>query len=245
MEITEMFDFTLSEIVDLSVSVLALTLALTIVSLDKGIVSVISQPFAVIYYFIIFFLVITPAFILHEMGHRFTAKKYGAKAHYKGFPFWIIFMMLGAIFFGVVFAATGAVVIFAHYLTSKERAEISLAGPKVNIILAILFILSSLVFIPISKLIFLPVTITNITAMFFEYSAYINAFLATFNLIPMVPLDGSKIISYSFMKWAKWFGIAMLLLLLIQPASIMFILVLVIFSLLISTLHKGVGVMAR
>lgn len=238
-------NFTFRELVDLTTSVLALCFALTVASLPNGIMDLFNDPYLLIPYFILYLITIAPAFVLHEMGHRFTAIKYGAEAHYQGFPFLILMMLLGAILFGVVFAATGAVVIFAQYLTPKERAEISLAGPKVNIVLSVLF-LTLLLFLPfINEALVhfnlgLPKNIYSLVEMVLNYSAFINAFLAAFNLVPIFPLDGSKVIAYSFNFWAVWFGISLILLLMIKPEMISFILFLVLISIFLSSLRRTV-----
>ncbi|MCD6227685.1 site-2 protease family protein [Candidatus Micrarchaeota archaeon] len=235
-----MFNFTLRETIDLSTSVFALCLALTIASMPNGFMGMFGQPVMVMSNFILFFIIITPAFVLHEMGHRFTAMKYGAEAHYQGFPMWILFMLIGAILFGFVFAATGAVVIFARYLTPKENAEISLAGPKVNIILTIIFLIL-LLGLPFAKDM-ISENMYNIASTVFSYSAFINAFLATFNLVPIWPLDGSKILPYSFPMWGMWFGISLILLVIIKPEMLTFILFLVLLSLLLSSINRRVKI---
>jgi Zn-dependent protease len=67
-------------------------------------------------------------------------------------------------------------------MTIEQNGKISLAGPAMNIIigsicLAILFVL------PSDTLLFL----------IFSIVAYINLWLAIFNLLPIPPLDGSKV----------------------------------------------------
>lgn len=65
------------------------------------------------------------------------------------------------------------------------EAKVSAAGPAVNIILALIF-----------GIIIRSADILNLSASFIElasYIVYINILLAFFNLIPIPPLDGSKI----------------------------------------------------
>jgi Zn-dependent protease len=90
-------------------------------------------------------------------------------------------------FFGFVFAAPGAVMI--HGFVNKERnGKISIAGPGVNIILAIIFLTLGVFF---GK------------NVIFTYGYMINVWLALFNMIPFGNFDGSKIL-----KWDKkiYFG---------------------------------------
>lgn len=65
------------------------------------------------------------------------------------------------------------------------EAKVSAAGPAVNLILAFIF-----------AMIIRSADILNLSASFIElasYIVYINILLALFNLIPIPPLDGSKI----------------------------------------------------
>lgn len=73
----------------------------------------------------------------------------------------------------------------------RDAALISLAGPMVNLILAtILSLISKFAQIPLLSLFFVPLILININ-------------LAIFNLLPVPPLDGSKIL-YGFLPrdWA-------------------------------------------
>jgi len=88
-------------------------------------------------------------------------------------------------FFGFIFAAPGAVVIHGH--TSPARmGKIAVAGPLVNYLLAIGFLLVAWIN---------PV---ELLSLLFTYGAAINAFLGLFNMIPVAMFDGKKII-----KWSK------------------------------------------
>lgn len=72
----------------------------------------------------------------------------------------------------------------------KDSGLIGLAGPLSNISIAIIF---SLIF---KFLIFLNLTFISLAslAIFFDIIILINIMLAIFNLVPIPPLDGSKIL---------------------------------------------------
>ena len=84
-------------------------------------------------------------------------------------------------FFGFIFAAPGGVIING-FVDRKKYALIAAAGPITNILLAIIFLLSNnfLQLVSLQK--------------FFSFGFSINSWLALFNLIPIFPFDGEKIV---------------------------------------------------
>ncbi len=68
------------------------------------------------------------------------------------------------------------------------------AGPLSNIIMAIIFMLLANVF-NVAMIYTNGMIVTQVAMLFFTFAAQINVSLAIFNLIPIPPLDGSKIIS--------------------------------------------------
>ena len=95
-------------------------------------------------------------------------------------------------------------------------ALVSLAGPLTNFVLAII---SAFLYFVIYKFINVQL-ILNIFLPFFLYSTILNIGLGLFNLIPIPPLDGSKIIGailpnqayYQYMKYQRYGTIFMLIL---------------------------------
>ena len=88
---------------------------------------------------------------------------------------------------------------------SKGEAIVSIAGPVMNFILAILF---SIIYFAIAK--FAPTFILTqmgiIIITLIQITIMINVGLGVFNLIPLPPLDGSKILSHFLSYNAKeWF----------------------------------------
>ncbi len=115
------------------------------------------------------------AFLLHELGHKVVAQRYGCFAEFRSFDQMLLLCILMS-FFGFVFAAPGAVMIAGN--VSRERnGRISAAGPLVNIILAMMFLAAYLV----------------MPSLVFKYGAIINAWLAIFNMIPFWMFDGAKV----------------------------------------------------
>ena len=122
-------------------------------------------------------------FLLHELGHKFVAQKYGCFAEYRADFSMLFFALVLAMVFQVVFIAPGAVFI-SGYVTRERNGKISLAGPLVNIVLSVIFLFFSF-----------------FSSGFFHtvvyYGAIINAFLALFNMIPVGNLDGAKVLAWS------------------------------------------------
>lgn len=89
----------------------------------------------------------------------------------------------------------------------KGEAIVSLAGPLMNIILAILF---TIIYFAIYKFVgasFVASTMGRVLMLLISATISINIGLGVFNLIPLPPLDGSKIIMpflpYNAKQWFK------------------------------------------
>lgn len=129
-------------------------------------------------------------FLLHELGHKVVAQKYGCWAEFRSFDnFFIITILLS--FLGVVFAAPGAVFIHGH-ITKQQNGKISVIGPIINIVLAIFFLL--LFFIGLQTI--------------GKYGAQINGWLAIFNMIPFWNLDGAKVFIWNKFVYFTTMGAA-------------------------------------
>jgi Zn-dependent protease len=90
------------------------------------------------------------------------------------------FLLISAVIalFGFIFIAPGAVVVH-HVRKIKHLGIISLVGPLTNVVLAILCAV---------LMQFYPV---------FTFGYYINSWLALFNMIPFLGMDGQKILAWS------------------------------------------------
>lgn len=138
------------------------------------------------------FIATATAFVIHEMGHKFVAISRGYVAHFRVWAWGLGITLLSAVVSGggIVFGAPGAVYIapavVGYYSegfdVDQENMIISLAGPGINLVFAVVFLIEFLIF-PRSGL------ITSVSQVGFA----LNVGLGSFNMLPIPPLDGSKI----------------------------------------------------
>lgn len=122
-------------------------------------------------------------FLLHELGHKIVSQKYGINAEFRASMNMLLIAILLS-FSGFVFAAPGAVFILGRP-TKGVNGIISMAGPLTNIVIAIVFLMISVV------------AVTPFLALITMYGFMINVWLALFNLIPVWNLDGKKVLRWN------------------------------------------------
>ena len=173
--------FSRIEIRDISVAVAVLTAAFTIIFCRT---KLFSDDFVtnLLWWILVSFLLVMLSFILHELGHKFTAQRFGAWSEFRMYPVGLAICVVASLF-GILFAAPGAVYI-RGYITDEMNGKISMAGPGVNIVISAV----SLIMFSICN---------GLSSSIFFLLTYMNAFLALFNLIPIPPLDGSKILAWN------------------------------------------------
>ncbi len=133
------------------------------------------------------FLAIATAFVCHEIAHKYVGQKFGYWSEFRMFPQGLLLALFLGVVLGVVFAAPGAVQIFGNP-NREESGKMAAAGPSTNLAIS-----------GISSLLWL--SFTGYIGYLFFFIAYINAFLAFFNLLPFGPLDGMKIFRWKKEVW--------------------------------------------
>jgi Zn-dependent protease len=145
-------------------------------------------------------------FVLHELAHKFVAVRYGFYAEFRMWLEGLIFALVTAFLLGFVFVAPGAVYIHGEHITREQNGKISIAGPLVNIVLALIF----LALTP-----FITKNPTDIMGFIFMtivvYGFIINSILAAFNLIPLGIFDGAKVLRWNPIIWGITFVVAIFL----------------------------------
>jgi Zn-dependent protease len=129
-------------------------------------------------------ILVVCSFLFHEFGHKFVAQKYKAWSEFRAYPYGLVMALVSAMI-GFLFAAPGAVYIQGN-ISKENYGRISLAGPAVNFTIAAIAIVVVLILEP-----------NTIAAVIFYMLAWLNAFMGMFNMIPVMPFDGSKIVAWS------------------------------------------------
>lgn len=151
------------------------------------------------------------ALVLHEYAHAWMAKRYGdmtagwsgrltlnPSAHMEMFGT-VVFPILGIAFGGFIFGWAKPVPIDPRNFTSFRKGLfwVAFAGPLSNIILGFLFgIIYVAFFVLVDKNFYLYTVIRDMLQAF----VFLNFVLAIFNLLPIPPLDGSKMVE-SFLSY--------------------------------------------
>ncbi len=162
-----------------------------------------SQPTLFLEVFLLTLLIIGTGFLGHELAHKFVAQRYGAWAEFK---LWTIGAIMALVFAAippgnVVFAAPGAVYIASRSsyigdaMDRKTNGIISLVGPVVNIAAA-----------AVAGLVYAVLWAAKIGMTFGGFNPavwaiQINLWLASFNMIPFLVLDGQKVLTWSRNIW--------------------------------------------
>ena len=149
-------------------------------------------------------LLIAPPILLaltfHEYAHAFVANRYGDDTAKQGGRLTLNPLahldLLGTIMiFLVHFGWAKPVPVNPHRLENpkKDMLRISAAGPLANMVLALISgILLRIVFVLVGKAVQNP--IAGLLIAMLIMSLQINLALAIFNVLPIAPLDGSKIL---------------------------------------------------
>lgn len=127
-------------------------------------------------------LITAPAIILHEMAHKFFALFFGISATFKA---WFVGLAIGVLLSIIksplIILAPGYVQIEGG--SDLQQTIIAFAGPFLNLLL---FLLAKYVLEHKKRL-------SRNEAIGWYLTKQINIFLFVFNLLPIPPLDGSKV----------------------------------------------------
>ncbi|MAG27332.1 hypothetical protein CMI47_17500 [Candidatus Pacearchaeota archaeon] len=134
--------------------------------------------------FLLAFFTAGLGFLLHELAHKFVAQSYHLWAEFRAY-YGGLWLAVGLSLFGFIIAAPGAVYIHGE-ITRERNGKISVVGPLTNIFLAVVFLILLLV-----------LGGEGILGALFSFGLTINSLLAAFNMIPVMPFDGAKVIAWN------------------------------------------------
>ena len=140
-------------------------------------------------------VILTVSFFTHELAHKITAQKCGLWSEFR-LTTWGMIMTVFTMILPFKLISPGAVMVSGSAKMS-DIGKTSIAGPITNIILSAAFLSAAI--------------IPSYYSVIFVIGAFINAYIAVFNLIPFGILDGLKIYNWNKMIWAVVFGIAIAL----------------------------------
>ena len=172
-------------------------------------------------------LAITLNFILHEMMHKFTAQRYGAIAHFMSSRNGLIITLVSGLF-GFLIGIPGATYIYSNRFTKKENGIVSIAGPLTNMAVFVGFLALSLV------------TPSGATYLHRAYAIVIeiSLFLAFFNMLPIYPLDGSKVLAWNTPVYVGTMAVIFATLYLFTGIGLVYVAYLVILALFFSFIGR-------
>jgi Zn-dependent protease len=204
------------EVVQITISVAAISLALGIVF--AGADGMLAYPREFLFFLAPLVVTVGSGFILHEMAHKLVAIYYGAQAKFRMWTQGLLFM-LATSFFGILFAAPGAVYIYSNKISKRQNGIISIAGPALNVVLMLFFIALEFLapirqffsFLLLSGSDFAPFGIGGGVLSVWRFGAAMNIMLALFNMIPAFPLDGSKVFAWNKFIWIGAVGALLVL----------------------------------
>ncbi|MBQ7467171.1 MAG: site-2 protease family protein [Clostridia bacterium] len=178
-----------------------------------------------------FFAALLICMPFHEFAHAFVAYKEGdytarAMKRYTLAPFAHIdlsgFLLL--LFFGIGYAKPVPVDLRNLRRGRKSEVLVAVAGVITNIILGILFALIFGLLSVVWPALFKNYGfLSDLYTAFFTYMVLLNFMLAFFNILPIYPLDGFRVVEAfarpgsGYVQFMKRFGFFVILLLLITP----------------------------
>ncbi len=178
--------------------------------------------------FVFNIIILIFSIVIHEVAHGYAANLLGDKtAEYEGrltlnpakhldpmgsFVVPLVSYLLG----GFIIGWAKPVPFNPYNLRNRKWGEaiVAAAGPATNILIALIFGLL-LRFLPLGTV---PESFSSILALI----VFINILLAVFNLVPIPPLDGSKIL-FSFLPYHSPFRAFL------EKSSILFVLIFIFF----------------
>ena len=189
--------FSRTELIQLGVAILALSVAFTLAYIRSDLLFFTTQTAR-------FLAIIFPAALLavatgvglHEIMHKVVAERYGFWAEFRYNPRGLLFALVLAAAIGLIYGAPGATMI-SGAVTREQNGRISAAGPASNLVICTVLFAAFWVVARTA-----PDMFGGLVFIYLLQVAQINAVLAGFNLVPIMPLDGAKVFAWNKAAYA-------------------------------------------
>ncbi len=185
------FWFSRTELIHLAIS------AVLVMAVGAGLFFVAAPLIIIILAAVVFTLI----FLSHEIAHKLVAQHYGLWAEFRLTTFGALITLI-SIISPLKLISPGAVMI-AGSGDKVKVGKTAIAGPALNIAMSI---------VPFALTFVLEDPWLFLIAFF---SAYISAFIAVFNLVPVGILDGWKVFHWNKKIWGVVFAVSLALLIMI------------------------------
>ena len=200
-----------------------------LLSLISALMSGESLGFSMAVQFCVLIFIVICCFPIHESAHAWAAERLGdstgrlsGRITLNPLAHLDVLGTIMILLFGFGYAKPVPVNI-RNFPPEKRKVYFGLtaaAGPASNLLLAVIFTLISNIIGVIAGKSGGASTVTEASILFCTYASYINVSLAVFNLIPIPPLDGSRILTavlpdriyYKIMQYERYSMYALFLL---------------------------------
>lgn len=150
-------------------------------------------------------LIVVASFLLHEFAHKFVAQMYHLWAEFRLILSGVLITLV-SILSPLKFLAPGAVMISGP-TDWHTVGKTSLSGPLVNLVLGGILFGLTFIFQNVSvQSLFSQVNLYQILLI----GASVNFDLGIFNMLPFGPLDGLKVMKWSFPVWIAVFALLLI-----------------------------------
>ena len=229
------------ELEDIVVADLVLAFAFTMADIGGAFGSSMGA-YAMLTLFVVSLVAVTLSFVLHEMMHKFVAQRFGAIAAFRRSDSGLMITLFASLF-GFLVGIPGATVIYTNNFTKREEGLVSLAGPLTNLVVFVAFFAIGLF---AAKSVSFSHGLFNVSSAGFVNeligtTMLISLVLAFFNMLPIYPLDGSKVLRWNKPAYfAVLAAISALLLLFFSASDILFSLAfMLVFAFAVNFLFRG------
>jgi Zn-dependent protease len=218
------------ELEDIVVADLALTLAFTLV-LGGGAAGIGSAGTPLLQLAAISFVAVTLSFVLHEMMHKYVAQRFGAIAAFRRSDSGILITLVTSIA-GFLVGLPGATVIYSSSFTKREEGIVSIAGPLMNFAVFAVFFALNILAAHSGAFVRQLITTTMLVSLI----------IAFYNMLPIYPLDGSKVLRWNRPTYAvMMFALFALLVSLLGFSAVFYeLIIMLVVAFVISIFFRGI-----